>query len=723
MTTIVLLMLGLLALEMITSDGGAGHTQPPPNKFRCALAAVGKGLSFAMGQLRDGGAFLLSEAMLATHMVVLGRTGSGKSRFLNLFLRFKVAARQGFCLIDPHSDLAEDVLAYCARKLIETGDRSLLPRLHWLEVSFEMVFAYDPFRFVPPEGLHPELRAAARRAWLHAKADTLATIVQLNQGDASFDGMPRLQRVLRDLLIAVGTAVDDDGTHLPLADILVLLCVEHPRHHDVYDRVAPFLDPDVRGDFERLQSYRRVEDRLRETESSINRLRSLLSPLLMTVFADTRDAINFYDIIQQGDGIVLVALRKTPFFSHEQKKALGHLIRREIVTTMEITPRTKRKPFTLALEEVGEIAAGEDLISDLGSVRKHCLTLVLSGQDLSTLRRKDCDMAPKILSQCGTVVCFQQRWPDDLDILARVLGYGNVDFTPLENEVERHDHEWQQVNEWSEGINVQKNWGTNENTSTTDMVNDQEMTSDSKQRNWTLSESHQETHANASTTGNTHTSSVGSSASATPIVVDGHVKGMIPIIGTNQSESSGEQQTHSESIGEAHGASRSIGGSNGNSRGTSKGKAHAESRAEGRSDGGAQGASVTLSHKWVLVPKIIREKQKNGQLETSVSDQFERMKQQLHGLRNRRAVVLTPDMVQADVMETPEVKDPFVSPEAQARAIEWMKRQLRELHRYYRVPAFDPADQEKRLKEFLGNPAQAGPDVRPDAKTENQFGI
>src|SRR5262250_2500914 len=54
-----------------------------------------------------------------THMHVIGSSGSGKSKFLESLMRGDLKNRQGFCLIDPHGQLYEDVLAYCSHHVLE----------------------------------------------------------------------------------------------------------------------------------------------------------------------------------------------------------------------------------------------------------------------------------------------------------------------------------------------------------------------------------------------------------------------------------------------------------------------------------------------------------------------------------------------------------------------------------------------------------------------------
>src|SRR5215210_912201 len=46
------------------------------------------------------------------HKQVMGNTGSGKTELLKQLIRQFIAKGIPFCLIDPHSDLAESVLSY-----------------------------------------------------------------------------------------------------------------------------------------------------------------------------------------------------------------------------------------------------------------------------------------------------------------------------------------------------------------------------------------------------------------------------------------------------------------------------------------------------------------------------------------------------------------------------------------------------------------------------------
>src|SRR5436309_3355305 len=90
--------------------------------------------SWRMGELMPlaGGEtkpFFFNEEPLKYHMAVFGGSGSGKSKLLELFGRHLIDHYRGFCLIDPHSDLAEDLLAYACRRGEEIGSDAICKRI------------------------------------------------------------------------------------------------------------------------------------------------------------------------------------------------------------------------------------------------------------------------------------------------------------------------------------------------------------------------------------------------------------------------------------------------------------------------------------------------------------------------------------------------------------------------------------------------------------------
>ena len=64
----------------------------------------------------------------ATHMYVIGATGSGKTKFLEFLIQQDIKERNGFAVIDPHGDLVEDIKGFLANAYDENelAERAVL---------------------------------------------------------------------------------------------------------------------------------------------------------------------------------------------------------------------------------------------------------------------------------------------------------------------------------------------------------------------------------------------------------------------------------------------------------------------------------------------------------------------------------------------------------------------------------------------------------------------
>lgn len=314
----------------------------------------------------------LGNEELATHLAIFGGTGRGKSKLVEQIFRQLIEQGGGGCVVDPHGDLVEDILAYILQ-FPEAIDPEFLKKIHYFEPgSQRWRFSLDQFVYHPIPGVDPEIEYPD---WLAAKIDSVAQVIIRMQGEADFEGRPRLERYLTDVLYGVGAKLDHGG-HLPLADALLLLDFNHPQHGAVYAQIAEHLPDEVRADFETLRA---AAPRQREewTASTIGRLRTFLRPGVRTLFANkAKEAVDFEKIIANGE-IMLVNLRRTRSFSHAQANAIGGMFIDEILEAAEISERWKRIPYFLFIDEASRFA-GQDLIDSLAQARKWKLSVGLA---------------------------------------------------------------------------------------------------------------------------------------------------------------------------------------------------------------------------------------------------------------------------------------------------------------------------------------------------------
>jgi hypothetical protein len=646
--------------------------------------------------------FDLSEEMLNMHMAVLGVSGGGKSKFLELLCRrLMLGGERGLCLIDPHGDTAEDLLAYATYRYAEK-DPSFLARVHYVYPGKGIIPRYDPFR--RPDLHLPRWRAEdADDAWLQAKADRLAEILQMKQGQDGFEGMPRLQRVLRNCLYGCGRIVN--GRHLSVADALVLLDIYHPQHHQVYRLIEPRLDHHTRSDFAVLHQFQRVSDFRQETESTFNRLRSFLAGVVQGMFVSdgTSPTIDWHAIVRNRD-ILLVNLRETEFFSREQKSAVGQLIIHEVLTAIANTDRRHREPFNLVIDEAGEFLC-EDLKRALGAVRKYKLSITLAGQDLSTFKSEKTDLTNKILSQCGTLVCFQQQSDEDLEVLQPRLGRGNYDFAKLYHEAQFSDgHDVEVMEDTGEGFMDGESWGESRSQSHSRSLTDTESASDAEQSSYS--------HGRSSTRGSSVTRGHSETRSESHTTSHGHQggesRGPRGGFGRSESESHGASQTRgrssSESVSEGRSESEGISDTHGGGESHTQGRSHAvgESAGEqaGSSRGGNKGHTKSVTRKTVLVPRYRLEEVDTGRLVESIADQAERQKHQLFTLDTGEAIVKFRRLPYAFIIRTDLVKEVYADESLKFDVLAWGEELVFAQHPYNHVPRLEGA-QDERLARLL----------------------
>lgn len=639
------------------------------SKFRCDLGRIIDGRARDRHGPGMAPVLRLTDEELEKHVAIVGGSGFGKSRLLSRFVRDHIDRGEGIMVLEP-GDLCDDTLAYYANRIVETGSKGVLRRLHHLRASPVRTFRYDSLRFRLYRPVHPELLDAARRSWAHCKIQGIAEIFQAKgTGSSDFEGQPRVQRWLTNTLS--WCAVEVDGARLSLADAMVAVDLTHHFHDRVFARIAEHLPREILADYHVVHAMTRIEDLRRETESTVNRYRSRFSPLLRAVLSGngSEPAVDLYSIIQNGH-CLLVPVQEDQFFSHDQKVALSHVILHDVLETLILTPREKRRPFTIVIDEAGEFIT-DRLIRALGMIRKHGGRFVIAGQDLSTFRKGELDMAPKLLSQCGTVISFNQKWPEDTEILSRVLFSGNLDFTPLVQEVERHGgYVWHQVTETSDQVSSQFSVAHGHTESRTDTVQETDTTTrsatatetDSAQRSLVTAERHPERLA-------------GSSAVRPRSVTEG--------------------RGHAAARGTALGTGHAV--AHGTSRGSS------DSVVTTRGGGESHGVSL----KKVPLAAVVREQQKTGSLETAIPDQWETFRALLSCAPPRHAFAKVIGRKEAVAFVTADVPDPFASREALAAAVEWVKRELHAVHEYFFAPDLSPDEEERRLREFLGEAAAA----------------
>lgn len=312
------------------------------------------------------------------HTHIIGSSGSGKSKFMEWLMRGDLRNRQGFCLIDPHGQLFDDIAEYCAHHVL---DREVI----LLNLSSpDTVIGFNPFQKAPDGDVSVQVDrriSATMHAW--------------NVQDT--DQTPTLARTLR----LIYTVMLEQNLGLPQVQHLIDFNAKQVRSH----LVAQIESSLIQKEWRELQALE-AKDWRNETLSAKNRLfKFLTSSTLARFMGIPGRSINLGEVMDQGK-VLLLNLASSDHLSHDNAKAFGALLVNEF---FECALRRRKdaqgrapKPYYLYLDEFQNFVS-LDIADMLDQVRKFGLFMVLAHQRFGQLDENIVDAA---LTNCGIKAVF-----------------------------------------------------------------------------------------------------------------------------------------------------------------------------------------------------------------------------------------------------------------------------------------------------------------------------
>ncbi len=345
--------------------------------------------------------FRISARSRQFHTYVVGLTGRGKSKFLQNCLVQDIMAGRGCAVIDPHGDLAKDVMSSLVGNGFFENDR-LFDRI--IYVAPRRRDYVIPFNVLARPDSETETYEIAQRvisAFMRAWSRTLLE-------------PPRFQQIMRASLAVL---IETEET---LCSLYRLLTDDEFRE----EKLALISDAKVAADcqaFFRNEFDRWGRDRPHMIGSTTNKISALTdNPSIYYMLSHKENNLNIRKIMDEGK-VLLVDLGDC---DDETKRLLGTLI----VTGFEQAALSRsrisleqRTPFYLYIDEFQDFAcspgAAETFSQMLSQVRKFGLHLILANQSIAQLS-KGLQIA---LGNAQTVVAFRISRAD-AEALARMLG-------------------------------------------------------------------------------------------------------------------------------------------------------------------------------------------------------------------------------------------------------------------------------------------------------------
>jgi hypothetical protein len=345
--------------------------------------------------------FKISSKVRKFHTYVIGLTGRGKSKFLQNCILQDITAGRGCAVVDPHGDLAKDVL----QSLISDDffkDREVFEK--FVYVAPRRRDYIIPFNVLQRPDQHTETYEVAQRvisAFMRTWARTLLE-------------PPRFQQIMRSSL---ATLIETDET---LCSLYRLLVDEDFRR----DRLERITDPKVAADcrtfFENEYDHW-GRDRMMMISSTTNKISALTdNPSIFFMLGQKENKINIRRIMDEGQ-VLLVDLGDC---DDETKRLFGTLIVTGFEQAALSRARTAlgtRNPYYLYIDEFQDFAchpgAAETFSQMLSQVRKFGLHMILANQSIAQLS----EGLQTALGNAQTIVAFRIS-RSDADALGRVLG-------------------------------------------------------------------------------------------------------------------------------------------------------------------------------------------------------------------------------------------------------------------------------------------------------------
>ncbi|HEY59990.1 MAG TPA: ATP-binding protein [Anaerolineae bacterium] len=349
--------------------------------------------------------FYISSRERKFHTYVVGLTGRGKSKFLQNCILQDIIAGRGCAVIDPHGDLAKDVLkSLIARNFFQA--ENVLDRI--LYVSPRRRDYIVPFNVLARPDANTETYEVSQRvigAFMRTWARTLLE-------------PPRFQQIMRSSL---ATLIENGET---LCSLYRLLTDDDFRTAQLQSIRDPKVSIDCNTFFQN-EFDKWGRERTTMMSSTTNKVSALTdNPSIFYMLGQKENHINISQIMDEGK-FLLVDLGDC---DDETKRLFGTLIVTGFEQAALSRARTSsmgRKPYYLYIDEFQDFAchpgAAATFSQMLSQVRKFGLHMILANQSIAQL-------SPGLQTALGnaqTIIAFRIS-RDDAEALARVLGEVNT---------------------------------------------------------------------------------------------------------------------------------------------------------------------------------------------------------------------------------------------------------------------------------------------------------
>lgn len=329
--------------------------------------------------------FGIKRADRLSHMYMIGKTGTGKSTLLETLIRQDMAQGEGVCLLDPHGDLAERVVA-------DVPERR--------RADLVYLDAPDPCQ---PYGYNPLRRVHADKRPLAAAG--LLEVFHKAWGERAWG--QRMEHILRNVLLALL-----DQPDATLADIPRLF--QDARYRKTVAAAA--TNKHVRAfwtdEFPKY-AYRYRAEAVAPIQNKVGAF--LTVPAIERILTTAPQPLSLRALMDRGQLLVVNLARGK--LGQDATALLGGMLLTSIglaAFSRADLPAVRRRPFFVHLDEF-QYFTTRSVATMIAELRKYGVGLVLANQYLGQL---DDAVRDAVLGNAGTLIAFRVG-PRDAAFLAR----------------------------------------------------------------------------------------------------------------------------------------------------------------------------------------------------------------------------------------------------------------------------------------------------------------
>ncbi len=327
------------------------------------------------------------------HVYIIGGTGNGKTTLLQAAIVEDIARGKGLAVIDPHGDLAVEVLRRIPEDRVDdviyvNPDDAVLPvAINLLEL---------------PKGLSGVALLQAKDRICESTISVLRK--QFSENDS---GGHRIEYVLRN---CIQTALHVEGATL---FTIYRLLTDVTYQHYVLRKIA---DQDLvnfwRNEMGRAGDYQRVKMSAGIT-AKIGRF--LFSSSARNMLEHAESSIDFDDILATGK--ILICNFSKGTLGEDTSSLLGTMILAKLqlaALARARLPSSERRAYHIYVDEFQNFATSS-FVQMLSEARKYKLFVTMAEQSMA--QQENNNFSTIILANVGTLICFRTGSPEDERLL------------------------------------------------------------------------------------------------------------------------------------------------------------------------------------------------------------------------------------------------------------------------------------------------------------------